>query len=185
MGWWPSGETSIIDRRRWLSAMPASGSTQTPPSSGPRCHTASAMHWAIASSSAVAARPDASTNPAIPHISGPPAWSPKVPVQQIPHKALGTSVGTVRPEVVQRPVPSNRASREDAGPGGRLVERGLHRVDCAVIRRVDRPEYHTNPVWRLPVPRYLVPFPPTDGRCGITCLKPRSLQELGGGICQH
>src|SRR5258708_22646812 len=43
MGWWPSGDRSMIASLRLPSPTPAVGSTQAPSSSGPRCARASVM----------------------------------------------------------------------------------------------------------------------------------------------
>ena len=45
----PAGERSMIESRRWISAVPASGSRQMPWSSGPRCDKLAAICSAIAS----------------------------------------------------------------------------------------------------------------------------------------
>src|SRR5882762_2798879 len=56
----------MIARRRCASAMPASGSAQTPSSSGPRCRIRSAIAPAMAPSGRDA--PALPTKPAMPHI---------------------------------------------------------------------------------------------------------------------
>src|SRR5690606_29481015 len=65
IGWRPSGDKSMIDSLRWPSAMPASRSSQTSASSGPRWARLSVMHWRDAALS-VSLGP---RNPVMPHIS--------------------------------------------------------------------------------------------------------------------
>src|SRR5690348_1163152 len=69
MGWCPRDERSTTASLRCASAMPASASTNTPASSGPRCISLSAIASARACSASCGS-PDWIQNPPMPHIAG-------------------------------------------------------------------------------------------------------------------
>src|SRR3954463_8070249 len=76
MGCAPAGDKSMMDRRVWLRAIPASASTNTPRASGPRWASFAAMAWATASSACVPDRRSSSRKPAMPHMLSDPYLHP-------------------------------------------------------------------------------------------------------------